>query len=299
MNNFSIGQLEAFRWTAELGSVQKAADRLNVTQPSLSLRLKQLEAEVPAPLFEKYGRRLRLTRQGHAFLSRTRIVLDAYEDLKRASRVPEISGTLRIGMAEGFAVACMATLIAALQKDFPLLRPEWTIATSAGLEQQLADGEIDLAILVDPIGLREVRLFALGRQANSWAASAAAFPEIGACPRDLAKLPVITTPPPTAMYRGTLGWFSEEKVMPENVCLCSSLNAALQLVAAGLGIGIFPTKVIDAYPLPGALRKLEADPDLRDGRVFVADRVTSDQMQTNALITVIEDTARSLKYFEE
>lgn len=297
MNNFSIGQLEALRWTAELGSVQKAADRLHVTQPSLSLRLKQLEAEVEAPLFERHGRGLRLTRHGQAFLSRSRIVLDAYEDLKRSTGVPKISGPLKIGVAEGFAVASMARLIPDMQRGFPLLRPEWTVATSSGLEKQLAESELDVAILVEPIGLREVRLFALGTQTNNWVVAADTFADMGTRAADLAKLTIITTPPPTAMYRATLGWFAEEKITPENVCLCSSLNAALQLVAAGLGAGIFPAKMVEAYPLPGALRKLKSNPELRDGRVFVADRTTSDEARTQALIRVIEDTALSLQYF--
>jgi len=297
MNNFSIGQLQAFRWTAELGSVQKAADRLHITQPSLSLRLKQLEGEVEAPLFEKHGRGLRLTRHGYAFLSRAKIVLDAYEDLASTSRMPEIAGSLRMGVAEGFAVASMANLIAQLGRDFPLLRPEWTVATSAGLEQQLADGALDLAILVDPIGLRDVRLSAIGKQTNCWATAAQSFPDIAPTPEGLAQLTVITSPPPTAMYRATLGWFAEAKITPENVCLCSSLNVALQLVASGLGAGIFPSKVVDAYPSKGALRKLEPDPPLREGLVFVADHTTSDQGRTQALISAIEKTASQMDYF--
>jgi DNA-binding transcriptional LysR family regulator len=298
MNNFSIGQLQAFRWTAELGSVQKAADRLNVTQPSLSLRLKQLAAAVDDPLLERQGRSLRLTRHGHTFLSRAKIVLDAYDELQKSTRTAAIAGPLRIGVAEGFAVACMATLVASLRRDFPLLRPEWTVATSAGLEQQLADGELDMAIIVDPLGLRDVRLCALGIQANSWAVSATAFPDVGSSRSELAQLTVITTPPPTAMYRATLGWFAEEKITPDNLCLCSSLNAALQLAAAGLGAGIFPTKAIDAYPLQGALRKLKLASGLRQGRVFVADRTISDEARTKAMIGVIEETALKLAYFD-
>jgi len=298
MNNFSIGQLQAFGWTAELGSVQKAADRLNVTQPSLSLRLKQLEAEVGVPLLERHGRGLRPTRYGHAFLSRAKIVLDAYAELQNSTGTAAIAGPLKIGVAEGFAVACIATLIAGLRQNFPLLRPEWTIATSAGLEQQLSDGDLDMAVLVDPLGLRDVRLSALGVQANSWAVSAMAFPEIGSTRTELAQLTVITTPPPTAMYRATLGWFAEEKITPDNLCLCSSLNAALQLTAAGLGVGIFPTKAIDAYPLKGALRKLRLAPTLREGRMFVADRITSDEARTQAMMGVIEGTASKLGYFD-
>ncbi|MEZ2127809.1 MULTISPECIES: LysR family transcriptional regulator [unclassified Sinorhizobium] len=298
MNNITIAQLSAFRWVAELGSVQKAADRLNITQPSLSLRVKQLEAEVELPLLERHGRGVRLTRHGHAFLSRARLVLGAYEELLRKSRATALVGPLRMGVAEGFAVASMATLIARLRKDFPLLRPEWVVATSAGLEQQLADGELDMAIIVDPLGLRNVRLFALGVQSNCWAVSTEDFPDVGSSPSELAKLTVITTPPPTAMYRATMGWFAEDKVTPENLCLCSSLNAAVQLVAAGLGAGIFPTKVIDAYPLEGAIRKLKVGDTLRAGRVFVADRTTSDEARTQAIIAIIEQTAKKIGYFD-
>ena len=298
MNNFSIAQLVAFRWVAELGSVQKAADRLNITQPSVSLRMKQLEAEVELPLFERHGRGIRLTRHGHLFLSRAKPVLDAYNELQNKTRAASLVGPLRMGVAEGFAVASMATLIAQLRDDFPLLRPEWVVATSAGLEQQLADGELDMAIIVDPLGLRNVRLFALGVQKNCWAVSAHAFPDVGSSRLELSQSTVITTPPPTAMYRATMGWFAEEKVTPNNLCLCSSLNAAVQLVAAGLGAGIFPTKMVDAYPLPGALRKLDAGDSLRSGRVFVADRATSDEARTHAIITIIERSARHIGYFD-
>jgi DNA-binding transcriptional LysR family regulator len=297
MNNFSIAQLSAFRWVAELGSVQKAADRLNITQPSVSLRMKQLEAEVELPLFERHGRGVRLTRHGHLFLSRARPVLDAYEELQSKNHATSLVGPIRVGLAEGFAVASMPTLIAQLRHDFPLLRPEWAVSTSAGLEQQLADGELDLAIIVDPLGLRNIRLFALGVQSNCWAVSSQVFPDVGSTRLELSNLTIITTPPPTAMYRATLGWFAEEKVTPTNLCLCSSLNAAVQLVAAGLGAGIFPTKVVDAYPREGTLRKLDVEDSLRPGRVFVADRTTSDEARTHAMITVIEQSARQLAYF--
>jgi DNA-binding transcriptional LysR family regulator len=299
MNNFSIPQLVAFRWVAELGSVQRAADKLNITQPSVSLRMKQLEAELELPLFERHGRGLKLTRHGHLFLQRAMPVVDAYEQLQRNTGASALIGTLKIGLAEGFAVASMPTLIARLRADFPQLRPEWTVATSAGLEQQLADGSLDMAILVDPLGLRDVRLFALGAQQNCWAVSSSTFHEINATRMALSKITIITTPPPTAMYRATMGWFAEDKVTPENLCLCTSLNAAIQLVAAGLGAGIFPSKMVDAYPLHGALRKLELDGPLSSGRVFVADRSTSDEARTQAMMTIIEQTAQEIGYFDQ
>lgn len=297
MSRWSIPELEAFFWTAELGSVQKAADRLHVTQPTLSLRLKQLETKLPSPVFERHGRGLKLTRDGHTFLSHVKIVLDACGELEKSSQATDISGSLRIGLAEGFAVACMAGLLSSLEDDFPLLRPEWTVATSSGLEQALADGELDVAVLVDPIGLRDIRLSALGVQKNSWAAASKFREKLKGTPAELAQQTIITTPPPTAMYRATIGWFAEAKVTPDRICLCSSLNAAMQLVASGLGFGVFPTKMIEAYPAAGAIAMLSSRPVLVDGRVFVADRATADQSRTNALLKSIEKATDKIGYF--
>lgn len=299
MNSFSIGQLQAFLWTAELNSVQKAANHLNVTQPSLSNRLRQLEAEVDVPLFERHGRGLRLTRFGQIFLARTRIVLSAYDDLKNFTQYPDIAGKLRIGVAEGFAVVCMAQLIAALQDNFPLLKPEWTVTTSPGMEQQVANGELDMAILVEPIGLKDVRLNLLGMQANSWAVAKQIYPETTATPAELSGVTIITTPSPTAMYRASLGWFADNKITPQNICVCSSLNAALQLVSAGLGAGIFPARMLAANPLANLFHPLQVAPRLDPSRVYVADRMTSDEIQTQAILKVIEKISSEVGYFEK
>ena len=297
MSRPSVPQLEAFFWTAELGSVRKAAEALNVTQPTLSFRLKQLETTMRSPLLEKHGRGVRVTRHGQAYLARVKIVLDAYNSLITRAEVPGIEGSMRIGVAEGFAVACMSAMVHDLHADFPLLRPEWIVATSAGLGQTLAEGNLDLAILVDPLFLKGVRLSALGAQPNGWAGPVA-LKHIQATPRSLAKFTVVTTPPQTAMYRATFAWFAEDKVTPQQVCVCSSLNAALQLVGDGLGVGIFPEKVIQAFSVQPGLQKLNSEPGVRDGHVYVADRVSADEARTASLQRTIERTCARLGYFE-
>lgn len=250
-----------------------------------------------SPLLEKHGRGVRVTRHGQAYLAKVKVVLETYNSLVTRSEVPDIGGSMRIGVAEGFAVVCMSAMVRDLHADFPLLRPEWVVATSAGLEQNLAEGNLDLAILVDPLFLKGVRLSALGAQPNAWAAPAA-FDHIQATPRSLAKVTVVTTPAQTAMYRATLAWFAEDKVTPQHVCVCSSLNAALQLVVGGLGVGIFPEKVIHAFPVQPGLQKLNSEPGLRDGHVYVADRVSADETRTASLLRTIERTCDRLGYFE-
>ena len=177
-------------------------------------------------------------------------MLDAYAQLHRTSAQNSIGGVLRIGLAEGFAVACLPHLVPALARQYPLLRPEWTVTTSSALEQDLVDGNLDLAVLVDAMGHRSLRLSPLGLQPNVWASSSDFAIKPGASPRDVVGFTVITTPPPTSMYRNTIAWFAEAGQKPGALCICTSVNAAAQLVNAGIGVGIFPTKMVEAYRPP-------------------------------------------------
>lgn len=297
MSRISIPQLEAFYWTAEHGSVRKAAERLHIAQPTLSLRLRQLEEAVPSPLLERAGRGIRLTADGHRFLRHAKVVLTAHRELQASVAVAEMSGSVRIGLAEGFAVACLPEIIAEIRATYPLLAPEWTISTSSGLEQSLAEGRLDLAILVDPIGQRDVRLLFLGEQSNHWAVPAGARLSDTASARHLAKQTIITTPPPTSMYRQTMAWFADARTQPASLCFCSSLNASLQLVAAGIGIGMFPTRMIQAFPGNTKLTAIQSDPPMAVGRVYIADRTDSDPSRTSAVAQLFERVTTSMGYF--
>ena len=298
MNRVSIAQLEAFYWVAELGSVHRAAAHLNVTQPTLSLRLRKLEAELAMRVLERHGRGVRLSRAGHVFLAKVKRVLDAYGHLHKAGTPAAIDGRVRIGLAEGFAVACLRHLVPALARQYPLLRPEWTVTTSSALEQELLQGNLDLAVLVDPVGDRALRLVPLGPQSNVWAATASRAKRMGTSPRALSRFTVITTPPPTSMYRNTIAWFASAKLKPGPLCICTSVNAAAQLVAAGIGVGIFPTRMIEAYRPSGALAALATKPSLTVGRVYLAHHVTADADRIEAIMRIVEGVTADLSYFD-
>jgi DNA-binding transcriptional LysR family regulator len=297
MSRIAIGQIEAFYWTAELGSVQKAAEKLNVAQPTVSLRLRQLEAELSAAVVERYGRGLRLTREGHAFLVHARSVMEAYQAMLSQAEAQSIRGPVRIGLAEGFAIACLPLLIPALAKAFPDLQPEWTVATSSSLEQNLIGGQLDLTLIVDAIGHQHLRLRPLGLQRNVWAASKTLKIKGRPSAETLSRFTVVTTPPPTPMHRATTGWFTDSGAQAGSLCICTSLSLAAQLVAAGLGIGVFPANMVAAYPLPGAIVPLASEPPLINGRVYVADRVTADAARTDAVFRVFQEVTQSIGYF--
>jgi DNA-binding transcriptional LysR family regulator len=81
------------------------------------------------------------------------------------------------------------------------------------------------------------------------------------------------------------------------LCVCTSVNAAAQLAGAGIGIGIFPARMLEAYHLAGTIAAIATDPPLTIGRVYMADRVTADQSRTEAVMRILERVTRKLDYF--
>ncbi len=303
MSRPTLAQLEAFFWVAELGSVHRAAARLGMAQPTVSLRLRALQAGLPAPLLEPHGRGLRLTRAGHAFRQDTAAVLEAHARLGRACGRPELSGTVRVGLAEGFAVACLPPLVPALAREHPLLRPEWTVTTSAALEAAVLDGALDVAVLVDPIGDLRLGLVPLGSQRNVWAGCAALAARVRDAPGAMAATTVITTPPPTSMHRNTVAWFAGAGEIPGPLCLCTSVNAAAQLAAAGIGVGIFPARMVEAVqargaPEGGQLVPIDLPRPPPPGHVFVAHRAGGERDRADAVAGVIREVTGGMGYFD-
>ncbi|TNM60000.1 LysR family transcriptional regulator [Streptomyces sp. NP160] len=85
--------------TADAGTVSAAAERVHVTQPSLSRQLRGLERELGVDLFERGQRRLELSPAGRALLPRARALLDDAEALRRAARVHARGALERVTVA--------------------------------------------------------------------------------------------------------------------------------------------------------------------------------------------------------
>ena len=296
MSRITLGQLEAFFWTARLGSVDRAARHLNLAQPTVSLRLRDLQAGLGERLLERAGRRLRLTNAGNLLLPRAEGILAEIENIQAAGE-HEIAGRVRFGVAEGFAAVCVPPITAALRRELPKLRVDLVIATSAGLEQDLAGDRLDLAVLVDPLGHPGLRLVPLGLQETVWAAAPSWGLAQGARPRDLWQVPVLTNPPPSPMFRQVMAWFAAERLVPAKLSLCSSVTVIAELIAAGIGIGVMPAKMIAPYLAAGSIVALPASPPLAAGRVFVSHRSGVPTRAIEAAIRTIAQALQAAAYF--
>lgn len=141
-------QIRYFLAIAQTGSFTKAAERLFVSQPSLSAGIKKLEQELGVRLFERGGRRATLTPAGKFFLEKATNILNEYQATLRELKQFHHQPTLRLGILQAIRIASLAGLIRDFQTQHSHVAIELLDGTIEDLNQWLEDGEIDLAITV-------------------------------------------------------------------------------------------------------------------------------------------------------
>ncbi len=164
MNNLTLRQLRYFEALAQTRHFGHAAAACAISQPALSLQVKELESQIGAPLVERSSRQVRLTSLGEEFAERARDILRAVEELGelgRAGGLP-LAGKLRIGVIPTVAPYLLPRLIQDLATRYPGadLRPRE--AVTGRLLDELAAGRLDMALVALPVSepaLAEAPLF--------------------------------------------------------------------------------------------------------------------------------------------
>lgn len=153
MSNITLKQLRYFEALARLGHFGQAADACAVSQPALSVQIKELEMRLGGPLFLREPRRVQLTHLGIEMLERARAILhsvDELEDLARAAQ-SSLQGQLRIGIIPTIAPYLLPAILDPLTRAFPDADLHIRETMTPVLIQELSDGQLDTAILALPI----------------------------------------------------------------------------------------------------------------------------------------------------
>ena len=151
MLNVTIRQLAVFTAVARHLSFARAAEELHLTAPAVSMQIKQLEAQVRLPLFERSSSSVSLTLTGEYFLVHAKRMLSALRDAENlVSRLRRVeTGVLQLGMLS-LAKYFVPHLLAAFLKDHPGVQPRLVEGTRLELAEALHNNELDLAIMGRP-----------------------------------------------------------------------------------------------------------------------------------------------------
>jgi DNA-binding transcriptional LysR family regulator len=242
-----LRHLRYFKAVAEQGSFSAAARRIYVSQSSLSEQIADLERELGVPLFDRSGRKLRLTVHGEVFLRESNKVLDISEHavaLARRSFRGEV-GTLRIGFFAGGVGAPFAELIRQFRTDRPEVQVSLMEMRPGAQTQALLDGSIDVAFTrrVAEAFARELRSETLRHHRLD-----AVLPQnhrLAKGPVDIRKLAaerfvLCARETAPAVFDKIIELCSEAGFSPQIAALPVVRSSALMLVQAGEGIAILP-----------------------------------------------------------
>lgn len=242
---FTLRQLQYAVAVAETLSFRRAAELCNVSQPSLSAQLAQLEDALGAKLFERDQKRVLLTAQGAELIARAKAILLETDDLWTAAgtlRDPR-AGTLKLGVIPTISPYLLPPITPALKKKFPRLRFAWIEDKTSVLRSQLESGALDAAVVALEAELGEVEHeviasdpFLLVTPPGHALAEEQPKP---ASPRDLEGESVLLLDDGHCFREQALAVCAAAKV-EELELRATSLSTLVQMVAAGNGITLLP-----------------------------------------------------------
>ena len=142
----NIEDVRAFVAVVDMGSVARAALRLNLTQPAVSRRVQRLEQALGVTLLDRDQKPARPTRAGEAAYQRCMVVVRATEALTRETRAAGPAGPLRMGISLGIAESVFVPALDTIRENHPQLPLQLVGGGSIELRKQVAEGMLDAAI---------------------------------------------------------------------------------------------------------------------------------------------------------
>lgn len=251
MRNLNPDQLLTFVTVVDREGFTNAAKVLNLTQPAISLQIRELEARVGLPLLIREGRKPRLTAAGEALLDRARRILSEHEAALVVMRrlKTNAAGEVRVGLTPATLAYLAGPTLRALKAGNPTLQLSVSVAGSPDLAQLVQENALDLAIVAMPVDLTDLRstpvlsdpLVAILPDGG------ADLPDV-ATPQFMAEQPMVTEPRFANLRSMIAGWFAAERLEPHRAMQVDTLETIRSAVAAGLGAAIVPRMVVGDRP---------------------------------------------------
>ncbi len=231
----TLDQLTTFLWVSRLGGVRKAAQEMNISQPAVSGRIASLETSLGTTLFDRAQRGVSLTKKGVLLREYAESIVDIIEDINANVVPPEaVDSLLRIGVAETIVQLWLPNFLADLYDKYPHIKVEIVVDVSVNLRQQLLERSLDFAIMMGPVSEYSIDNVKLPEIDLTWF-RATHKPET-----DFTTVPVISYTRQSRPFRELRREMRSRYGQSSQIFPSSSIYAGLEMVASGIGVGLFP-----------------------------------------------------------
>jgi DNA-binding transcriptional LysR family regulator len=153
--NLDINLIRTFVVVADHASMTAAGNVLHFTQGAISQQIRRLEDVLGRDLFERDRRGLRLTPSGERLFSKARRLLSLNDEIWAEMTANTVEGKVRLGTPYDLMGPCLAPVLKAYAEAYPQVEISLVCASSPNLVESLANGEIDLAVIEEPVGLSD------------------------------------------------------------------------------------------------------------------------------------------------
>ena len=258
----NLKQLEAFLAISRHGGFIEAAERLNLTQSTISARIKELEQDLGVLLFDRSRRQIQLTPKGRELLDYAQQAVALQREIKQQIGSAEsISGVFRIGVAELIAVTWLPQFVASVREHYPAVTLQFEVTMNPTMLDGLRSGSLDLALMIHTGSASDLMTQSLGSVPFAWMAGVGfKLPRGILAIDDLKRLPIIYQSADSFMNHFMSSMLHTEGANRRSGTSCNSLAARVSLISAGLGVSLMPLNTLKTAPGKGRLRIVPTKP---------------------------------------
>ena len=239
---YTLHQLEIFHKVCELKSITLASEALYLSQPAVSIQLKNFQDCFQVPLYEVVGRKVHITEFGEEIRTSTRTILDEVDVInnKAAAYLGQLTGKLKIAIVST-AKYVMPYFLTDFINNYSGVSLSIDVTNKSGVLHSLEQNEIDFAMVstipdhlkIERIPLMDNELYLVG--GKNYTHNGAPLSH-----KDIAKLPLIFREEGSATRKKMEQFMASNKIMTAQKMEMKSNEALKQAVIAGLGFSIMP-----------------------------------------------------------
>lgn len=296
MTTLSLDQLATYRLVINRGSFTAAADVLGLSQPAVSLQIRQLEATLQARLIERTGRGIRPTPAGLTLLEHCGAIENAVNAAVQsvALHQQEIRGTVTLGTGATVCIHLLPTVLQALHQTWPELTVGVRTGNTQDIVRAVEENRIDIGLVTLPATGKNLDVTPVMKEefvvisATESNETTAAF-----TPSHCAHLPLIVFESGSGTRQLIDNWFLSAGVPMNPFMELGSIEAIKRMVRAGLGYSIVPRLAVDSPEERIGLTLHPLVPELHRtlGRVMRQDRLIHRGL--HEVIARIEEAVRA------
>ncbi|MET4130723.1 LysR family transcriptional regulator [Roseovarius sp. MBR-6] len=285
-----LEQLNTFVCVARLGSFTLAAEQLNTTQSTVSMRIVELEKSLDARLFGRSTRGVTITTKGRELLAYAESIGRLVDEARAVVGDPaHLSGRIRIGVAELIALTCLPEVMAAFQTIYPNVQVDLEIGLTGTVMNRLNATNLQLGVVgMEPPADPGLVTVPVGSMEFAFLASPdLPIAEGQFSPDILQEYAVLNLGAGSYVAEAQAAWFRANNVRPSRQSSCNSMLISARLARSGFGVAFLPVGYFKEELESGALRRLDIQPSPPPIDFYAVHRAEDESPPISSLIASI------------